>query len=136
MPLNVEVWVAATKAFVKVHSRCQPGKYFEKPPQTPQEWAAGRDTGTSSLTIYSAITGLPSHHGTYNVPHDAADFGRCYRLLRLFPAWKERLGETIKLCAEWKPFVEAWDELTAIYEQELLQATKPRLYARIKELGG
>ena len=136
LPLHMEVFLAASHAFVKVHSHCPAGKYIEKPVVTPEEWAASRDTGTSSLTIYSAITGKPSHHRGYGVPHDPDDFGRCYRLLKLFPAWREKLSETVKLCREWEPFVQAWDELTALYELEAPnhQGSAPKLYARMKEI--
>ena len=138
LPQPVDLMVEIMNAFVKIHSRCAPGKYVEKPATTPDEWAHGRDTGTSSLTIYSAITGMPSHHGRYDVPHDPDDFGRCYRLLKLFPQWREKLAETIKLCPEWKPFAEAWDELTAIYEEEVPnhRGSAPKLYKRMKELEG
>jgi hypothetical protein len=103
-------------AFVKMHSNCPPGESFEKPATSPEEWAAGRDTGTSSLTIYQAITGNRSHHRGLDIPYDPDDFGRCYRLLKLFPSWRKDLGKVVDVCPEWKPFVEAWDELTAMYE--------------------
>jgi len=136
LPQPVDLMVEIMNAFVRIHSRCAPGKYFEKPATTPDEWALGRDTGTSSLTIYSAITGRPSHHRSYDVPHDPDDFGRCYRLLKLFPQWRDKLAETIKICPEWQPFVEAWDELTALYEEEVPNHTgrAPKLYKRMKEL--
>lgn len=136
LPQHMDVFIAASNAFIKVHSRCEKNAYFEKPAVTPEEWAAGRDTGTSSLTIYSAITGKPTHHRGFDIPYDPDDFGRCYRLLKLFPAWREKLGETIKRCPPWKPFVEAWDELTALYELEVPNhsGSAPRLYARMKEL--
>ena len=136
LPQPLDLLTEIMKAFVKIHFRCKPGQYVEKPATSPDEWANGRDTGTSSLTIYSAITGQPSHHKRYDVQHDPADFGRCYRLLKLFPAWREKLRETVKICPEWEPFVEAWDELTALYEQELLTGTAPQLYDKIKVLEG
>ena len=136
LPQPMDLLGEIMKAFVKIHSRCAAGNYVEKPATTPEEWADGRDTGTSSLTIYSAITGKRSRHISFDVPHDPDDFGRCYRLLKLFPAWREKLAETIKLCPEWEPFVAAWDELTALYELEVPNHTgsAPKLYARMKEL--
>ncbi len=127
LPAAVDVFLAASKAFVKVHSRCEPGQYFPKPPKSPEEWALGRDTGISSMTIYSAITGIEIDRK--DVPHDPVDFGRCYRLLQLFPAWRKDLPKVIMLCPGWEPFVEAWDELTAMYE-----AAAVRMYDRMKEL--
>jgi hypothetical protein len=140
-PIRVEIWVAATKAFAECHSRCEPGKYFPKPPQSPEEWAAGRDTGTSSFTIYGAITGRPIPRRQMDIPYDPDDFGRCYRLLKLFPAWREQLPKVAEACPRWEPFVAAWDELTALYEaagwhDETKKAKSDggKMYQRMKEL--
>lgn len=136
--MAIAVAAAAMKAFVKVHLRCLPGEYIEKIPQTPEEWAAGRDTGTSSLTIYSLITGQPSPRDGdgFCTPLDPDDFGRCYRLLKLFPAWREQLGKVVERCPEWGPLVDHWDELTELYEAELGSGLAPRLYKRMQELLG
>lgn len=82
---------------------------------TAEQWLVSGDTGTSSQTIYSVMRGLPppEWHG---FPHDADDFGRCYRLLKRFPDWRPRLPEVAARHFEWQPFVEAWNDLTALYE--------------------
>jgi len=141
LPQPVPIALACMNAFVEMHSKCPPGNYVENPPMSPSEWAHGRDTGTSSLTIYSAITGKSSLHGRYDIPHDPDDFGRCYRLLQLFPAWRAQLYKAIELCPEWRPFVDAWDELTALFESAGWhdQSKKPKgdggkMYKRMKEL--
>jgi len=141
-PQPIPIALACMEAFVKMHSECWPGKYIEKPPMTPGEWAAGRDTGTSSFTIFAAITGQPSPHGRFDVPHDPQDFGRCYRLLKLFPQWRHGLFQTVAKCAAWKPFVDVWDELTSMYEAALRsheagnKDAGVELYDRIKQLEG
>lgn len=116
MPQRIEVFVAASKAFVRAHAHCKPGQYFEKPAHTPEQWKRGRDTGISSMTIYQAITGDRSDGSHFDIPYDPDDFGRCYRLLKLFPSWRPQLAKVIDICPEWKPFVEAWDELTQMFE--------------------
>lgn len=141
LPQPFEIATACMNAFVSIHSKCEPGKHFEKPAKSPEEWAAGRDTGTSSLTIYQAITGNPSHHRCLSIPYDPDDFGRCYRLLKLFPAWREQLPKVIEICPEWKPFVEAWDELTALFEaagwhdrKQKPKGDDGKMYERMKQL--
>lgn len=97
-------------------------------------WLAGGDTGTSSKTIWSVMTGQDvDRHG---IPHDPADFGRCHRLLELFPKWRERLPTVAAIFPEWAPLVEHWDELTALYVEELAEGTgyARRTYDRMKEL--
>jgi hypothetical protein len=97
-----------------------------------QAWLRNGDTGISSLTIANALARVPSNY--FDVPHDPDDFGRCYRLLKVMPGWRARLNEVAAQFPDWKPLVAAWDELTALYEQELPSGTAPRLYKRIQEL--
>lgn len=141
MPQHIEVFAAAAKAFVRIHSTCAPGKYVEKPALTPEQWAIGRDTGISSMTIYQAITGNHTAYNDLDIPYDPDDFGRCYRLLKLFPAWRPLLGKVIDIYPKWGPFVEAWDELTAMYEaagwhdeSRKAKSDGGKMYERMKEL--
>jgi hypothetical protein len=110
---------AAMKAFVKAHSNCQDTGKVEEPPTNPVDWAQGRDTGISSGTIYSVLTGRGSPCRGHDIPHDPSDFGRCYRLLALFPEWRPQLYLVAKAYPAWKPFVREWDKLTAMYEDAL-----------------
>jgi hypothetical protein len=134
MPIRVDLWVEITKAFVKIHKGCQPGTYTEPTPKDAVEWAAGRDTGISSMTIWSVMVGAPSIYSSYDIPHDPADFGRCYRLLKLFPEWRAKLHLVAEKYPKWKPFVECWDELSELYEEELQSGTAPQLYDLMQKL--
>jgi len=95
-------------------------------------WLSNGDTGTSSLTIWHALMGRTPDRT--DVPHDPADFGRCYRLLQVMPSWKDRLSEVAALYPKWSPLVSAWNELTALYEEERPSGRAPKLYARMHEL--
>ena len=130
----IPIVVAACDAFVELHKHCQPGDYKQKPAQTPREWADGRDTGVSSMTISSVMENQPSRYGHYAIPYDPADFGRCYRLLKLFPQWLERLPEVAQRHSEWVPFVSEWARMTELYEQELPSGKCPKLYELMKSL--
>jgi hypothetical protein len=136
LPQRFEVVTGAMLGFVRAHAHCEPGQYFPKPPMNPEEWAAGRDTGISSLTIYRVMTGKPSHNGTYHTPRDPDDFGRCYRLLKLFPQWRSRLPEFAEKFPKWARLIAEWDELTALYEEESPSGTCPKLYDRMKRACG
>jgi len=90
---------ALANGYEKEHANCQEDKdaiadRFKA--NSPLEWLHGLDTGVSSETIYSVMTG---HNvltcGEGDAPHDPGDFGRCYRLLKLFPEWRERLAEVV-----------------------------------------
>lgn len=87
---------------------------------TPAEWLLSDDTGTSSKTICAVMIGARievRHWYEHDIPHDAGDFGRCYRLLLLFPEWRQRLPEVAQRFPKWGPMVQAWQELTALYER-------------------
>jgi hypothetical protein len=96
-------------------------------------WAESGDTGTSSRTIWHVMTGCPMFGDPY-FPLDPADFGRCYRLLKLIPSWRKRLPEVAERFPNWKMLVENWRELTDLYEREYKTGRCPLLYRRMKEL--
>jgi hypothetical protein len=97
-------------------------------------WLGNGDTGTSSLTIWHVMHGSRQKHA--DIPYDPADFGRCYRLLQVMPAWRARLTEVVAVYPDWAPLVAVWDELTALFELESPAGTCPRLWARMRELRG
>ena len=100
---------------------------------SPIDWLLNGNTGVSSKTICAVMNGC-----TYNyadVPHDPSDFERCYQLLALFPEWRARLHEVADQFPIWGPMIAAWDELTALYEEERkLGPSAPKLYARMRQL--
>lgn len=106
-------------------------------------WIVGDDTGISSKAIWSRMMGVAyasRDHGWDTYPHDPSDFGRCYRLLKLVPEWRARIEEMASASPEWTALVKHWDELTALYEEEVdttrhrHRGSAPRLYARMKEI--
>jgi hypothetical protein len=136
-PAPTAVVDAAGKTFEAAHAACKPdpagaARWAYK---TPEEWIRSWDTGISSLTIYATFKGHGYAPGFgAGVPHDPADFGRCYRLLKVAPEWRARLGEVADLHPQWRPLVDAWDELEALYEEEFPTGEAPKLYARIQAL--
>lgn len=104
---------------------------------TPIEWLLGGDTGISSKTICAVMTGSEMKGGfPPDIPYDPGDFGRCYRLLIHFPEWRNRLPEVAAKHPKWGPMVQAWDELTALYEEEIQNkdGRASKLYERMQEL--
>ena len=76
-------------------------------------WYTGGDTGISSETIFEVMTGIPVKRR--DVPYDPDDFGRCHRLLKIFPLWKSRLHEVAERFPKWKPLIDNWDQLESLY---------------------
>lgn len=58
------------------------------------KWALSNDTGSSSKALCATMLGFEPLHKS--APWDAADRGRCIRLLRLIPEWIPRLDEMAK----------------------------------------
>lgn len=95
---------------------------------TELEWIVSDDTGVSSKAIWAHMMDAkvtPKPWGSY--PHDPADFGRCYRLLKRFPAWRSRIGEMAQYGEEWAALAGAWDELEALFESEAREMAMDRL---------
>lgn len=98
------------------------------------QWLRGNDTGTSSETIFNVFTGVPLSRFGADVPYDPSDFGRCYRLLKLFPQWRANLSRVSDKYPRWTGLVENWKELEMLYERDLQTGRSEELYKRIKEL--
>jgi len=103
---------------------------------TPMEWLMGGDTGISSKTILSAMTGTPMTGGFGpDIPGDGVDFGRCYRLLKLFPEWRANLSKVSDAYPQWTPLVREWDSLEKAYEEDLgKRHGKDSCYAMLRAL--
>lgn len=138
-PMSVNVMAGACDGFEKDHRDCDVDDPRGKARFTysnPKEWANSWDTGISSKAIYHVLGGgpVPSPCWREPIPHDPSDFGRCYRLLAVAPGWTEQLGEVAVRFPSWAPFVEAWPELCALWEEEEPTGKAPKLYARLQEL--
>lgn len=83
------------------------------------EWACGDDSGVSSLTLLSAITGVNFRwRWRPSTPSDHWDFGRCVRLLDRFPELRPQLGKVADKHADWAGLVAAWADLEALYRED------------------
>lgn len=102
-------------------------------------WLASDDTGRSSNAMAHHMLGAGSRGATpYDLmahPIDPDDFGRCHRLLEADPGSREQLYKMRRVSSVWARLVDAWDELTALYLEELPTGKAPKLYARMKEIG-
>ena len=71
-----------------------------------ERWWKGLDVGTSSASIFSVFSQSfqrdAEELSRKSRPHDASDFGRCKRLLDLFPEWKANLGKVAEKYADTK----------------------------------
>jgi hypothetical protein len=151
-PVPVDLLSSMMKSWAGTHNRCKVGakgiachhcmgfghaaKDCEQlNPASPQDWLDGPDTGISSKTIFSVMTGR-GVLGAFgpSVPWDQDDFGRCHRLLKLFPEWRKRLGEVAERHPTWAGLVREWDTLSALYEEEEPSGRAPRCYQRMQEL--
>jgi len=75
-------------------------------------WLALHDNGLSSECIADQMCGMVP---TGNHPWDGDDFGRCERLLILYPEWRARLHEMKAVSPIWAALVERWDEIVAAW---------------------
>ncbi len=94
------------------------------PPQ--ERFLRGTQTGTSSVTIFVALTDSPQlkaqaqslYPEVPRIPSDSGDFSRCHHLLTLMPAWRERLAEVGASFPGigWEQLAGAWGQLEKRFE--------------------
>jgi hypothetical protein len=86
-----------------------------------ERWWKGLDVGTSSAAIFAVFSNLHREAARDlsrgSVPHDADDFGRCKRLLELFPEWLANLDRVAIAypSTPWPSLVDRWQDLTAAH---------------------
>ena len=85
----------------------------------PQDrWWLGTDVGKSSAAIFAVLCREcrqweANQYGQKATPQDAADFGRCKRLLDAIPEWRNRLDEVMVKYADtaWPNILARWGEI-------------------------
>ena len=94
------------------------------------------DYGESSLTLLAAFIGLNKKRPA--VPLDPSDFRRCIHLLECLDLKKNEINDLLikvaNIYPEWKLFVDNWDALIKLYNEEKDQDSAPKLYELMKNL--
>ena len=133
---ELSIVIAVMRQFGENHAECpatkEGAKRFDY--SNAYEWSRSWDTGISSLTIFSVLTGEPLQCSRADTPKDPEDFGRCVRLLDVAPEWRNRLQAVADRYPEWEPLVKNWPELEALYRQEIPSGRAPILYERMQNL--
>ena len=78
------------------------------------KWLLSDDTGISSKNIIRRFLNLPI--SSFGWPHDADDFGRCYRMLKICPFIKIAIMKDVDKI--WADLVDKWQELSDLYEKD------------------
>jgi hypothetical protein len=94
-------------------------------------WLASDDVGSSSNWMAVVMTGRASRLGReYSYPHDADDFGRCYRFEKAVGPFDSRQwGKLADSGVEWSRIVASWPTLV-----QLLLSDNAKLTRVVQEL--
>lgn len=84
-------------------------------------WISSKDTGLSSITLWSVMMNVENY--SPNIPYDADDFGRCYRLLKLYENDLKYnvLREVARLYPIWGRYEQKWRKMTELYEDNNIE---------------
>lgn len=101
-------------------------------------WLRSGDTGMSSLTIAAVmeqdatIAAMNRGHGSH--PLDPSDLGRCLRLLDIVPSYRQNLQVMKSVSPQWNVLITHWEELEALYREELPSGVAQKCYRRMYDL--
>lgn len=104
------------------------------------EWPIKGRTGISSETMWAAITGAAtegrkgSYSPSYDVPRDPSDFKRCLDFVNDCEITKDQLNKVKEVFKWWSPFIDNWEKLVELYEEESPSGTCPKLFDYMQEL--
>lgn len=107
------------------------------------DWLATGERGTSSNTLFKALTGVDAlGGGVGSHPRDPDDFRRCELLLRAAPELRCELERVANISPVWEKLVVEWDGLVALIDEEAPEAwsSRPggrarRTFERMEALG-
>lgn len=104
----------------------QPDNTRRKPPEHLPiilfaDWLVNGQTGLSSMSIVSHVTGNPCHGFFKGLPNDFApldygDFDRCVRLIKAVPLVRPHLHVMRDVSDEWRRIIDRFDELETAYK--------------------
>jgi hypothetical protein len=81
---------------------------------TLNEWIVNGSVGISSKTIWAVLQGIETNG---DKPYDPDDFSRCYKLVKECNILQEDLEKVARTLPYWKPYIDNWEKLTEMYEQ-------------------
>jgi hypothetical protein len=93
-------------------------------------WERG-ERGTSSETIFCAMTGRGLRRASY--PLDPDDYRRCRRLLEIVPEWRGQLSKVVDRFPWFEPFATFWDRFDTMWDAEYKTGRCPMLYEEMQK---
>jgi len=81
---------------------------------TLNEWIVKGRVGISSKTMWAVLQGI-DYIG--DKPYDPNDFSRCYKLVKQCNLTEQDLQKISRTLPYWKPYIDNWQKLTEMYEQ-------------------
>jgi len=80
-------------------------------------WIVNGSVGISSKTMWACIKNIEIDNA--DIPYDPDDFSRCYKLAKNCKISKDQLNIVAKKLPFWKPYIDNWDKLCELYEENL-----------------
>lgn len=84
------------------------------------DWVCTGERGLSSEAMCRALFGIPmaDDRNEQPYPRDPDDLRRCRLFLEAVPEARSRMGELSNLSPTWKAYVEHWDEMNRLFNEE------------------
>lgn len=101
-------------------------------------WLCSGERGSSSEAMCRALYGLPESEGSdqFPFPKDPDDLRRCRGFLNAVPDARARLSELSVLSPTWKVYVEHWDQMNRLFDEEAPLGQLMKTSALMRSLQG
>lgn len=98
-------------------AECKRERTYATAGMTPEEWLKSDDVGLSSRYMISVLANLGYPVPDGDIPHDAADLGRCIRMVEACNLEAE-IPRMLEMGDKWKRIAENWKALKSMYKSE------------------
>lgn len=138
-PVEISIFAAMGKAFVKLHKDCKPT--WVQPAVEPEKsigerinfWLRHGEQGTSSRAMFVVLSGKPIAGWGTDFPYDPSDFKRCHGLLVCIPEWRKDLDKMRGVSPTWNNLIDNWPKLTEMLLEQLETGKANGMYELMKE---
>ena len=117
LPLEPALYNKVIESADLIVDECKRERVYSRQGMTPKEWLESDDVVVSSRYMITVLADLGHPQPDGDTPRDAADLGRCIRMVEACDLESE-IPRLLYMGDKWQKIAENWQALKALYKSE------------------